>query len=492
MGTNYPGAVDSLTNPAAGDALNSPSHAAQHANANDAIEAVQTELGANPSGSEATVVARLDKIEDGTRLGANSVGTTQIAANAVGASELADNAVDTNAIADSAVTSAKIADGTIVAGDVAASTFAAFGTVGNLLTANQASGTDTLADTTGFTNESNASIARSTSQAAAGSGCLLVGVGGEAAAAYVKLATTEGVVGGETYTFTLRARQDSSATAVHLRWYWLDASGTQIGGTTGTVGVTPTTTWQTLTETAVAPSNAAKANVKVTVVGPSAGVGSAFIDCFGLWRGASGKWAMPGTPIPGQSRIAVNNAVDLSGTGSPEGVVTAAPGSTWLQTDSTTDVKGWIKWIKATGTGNTGWVVGPEADTGWRNVAALLTADATAKFQTWTTVHLRRVGGDVHFRMIASVDAGTAGGTSSDLTTITLPSGFRPAIYATLGTVSHYYASKLAVLTALSSKSQPYLNPIGATWSAGGATVDGFVMWPTDEAWPASLPGSAV
>ena len=66
MTTNYPGAVDSLTNPAAGDALNSPSHAAQHANANDAIEAVQT---------EATVAARLDKIEDGTRLGTNRIST---------------------------------------------------------------------------------------------------------------------------------------------------------------------------------------------------------------------------------------------------------------------------------------------------------------------------------------------------------------------------------------------------------------------------------
>ena len=344
MGTNYPGAVDSLTNPAAGDALNSPSHAAQHANANDAIEAVQTELGANPSGSEATVVARLDKIEDGTRLGTGSVGATQ----------LANDAVDTAAIQAKAVTAAKIADDTITATQIAAN----------------AVGASELADNAVDT----AAIA------------------------------------------------DGAVTAAQL-------------ATTGRF---------------LFPTGAAN------------GYGFA------------------------------SGAVNLSGTGSPEGAVTAAPGSTWLQTDSTTDVKGWIKWIKATGTGNTGWVVGPEADTGWRNVAALLTADATAKFQTWTTVHLRRVGGDVHFRMIASVDAGTAGGTSSDLTTITLPSGFRPAIYATLGTVSHYYASKLAVLTALSSKSQPYLNPIGATWSAGGATVDGFVMWPTDEAWPASLPGSAV
>lgn len=63
MATNYPGALDSLTNPSAGDALDSPSHAGQHANANDAIEAVQAELGTNPSGSDATVAARLTAIE---------------------------------------------------------------------------------------------------------------------------------------------------------------------------------------------------------------------------------------------------------------------------------------------------------------------------------------------------------------------------------------------------------------------------------------------
>ena len=45
MATNFPTSLDSLTNPAAGDSLSSPSHAAQHANINDAMEAVQTKLG---------------------------------------------------------------------------------------------------------------------------------------------------------------------------------------------------------------------------------------------------------------------------------------------------------------------------------------------------------------------------------------------------------------------------------------------------------------
>jgi len=62
MATNYPGALDTLTNPIGTDALNSATvpHAQQHANANDAIEAIQAELGVNPKGSSATVVARLN------------------------------------------------------------------------------------------------------------------------------------------------------------------------------------------------------------------------------------------------------------------------------------------------------------------------------------------------------------------------------------------------------------------------------------------------
>lgn len=40
------------------------SHASQHANANDAIEAIQAELGTDPAGSESTVAARIAAIED--------------------------------------------------------------------------------------------------------------------------------------------------------------------------------------------------------------------------------------------------------------------------------------------------------------------------------------------------------------------------------------------------------------------------------------------
>lgn len=49
MATNFPTSLDTLTNPSAGDPTTNPSHALQHANANDAIEALEAKVGINGS-----------------------------------------------------------------------------------------------------------------------------------------------------------------------------------------------------------------------------------------------------------------------------------------------------------------------------------------------------------------------------------------------------------------------------------------------------------
>lgn len=49
MSTNFPTALDTLTNPTATDYLNSPSHAGQHSDANDAIEALEAKVGVDSS-----------------------------------------------------------------------------------------------------------------------------------------------------------------------------------------------------------------------------------------------------------------------------------------------------------------------------------------------------------------------------------------------------------------------------------------------------------
>ena len=61
MVTNYPNQLDVLINPTATDTLNSNTvpHHQQHANLNDAVEAIQTVLGLNPAGSQLTVKDRI-------------------------------------------------------------------------------------------------------------------------------------------------------------------------------------------------------------------------------------------------------------------------------------------------------------------------------------------------------------------------------------------------------------------------------------------------
>ncbi len=49
MATNFPVSLDSLSNPTATDKQNNPDHATQHANANDAIEALQIKVGIDSS-----------------------------------------------------------------------------------------------------------------------------------------------------------------------------------------------------------------------------------------------------------------------------------------------------------------------------------------------------------------------------------------------------------------------------------------------------------
>lgn len=129
MASNYPSSLDSFDTIASdkktSDSVGGRTHRDMHNDLGDAIESVQTELGTNPSGSDATVAARLTAIEAGTNLATgavtsakiadDAVGTSEIAANAVGSSELADNAVDTAAIQDNAVTAPKFAAGAMSA-----------------------------------------------------------------------------------------------------------------------------------------------------------------------------------------------------------------------------------------------------------------------------------------------------------------------------------------------------------------------------------------
>lgn len=80
---SYPGAVATLSNPISSDALNSVTvpHDIQHANANDEIEAIETELGTLPKGTFGSVKLRLDDVD--TRISARVLSSSLAAASGV-------------------------------------------------------------------------------------------------------------------------------------------------------------------------------------------------------------------------------------------------------------------------------------------------------------------------------------------------------------------------------------------------------------------------
>lgn len=55
MATNFPVSLDSFTNPLGTDRQSTPSHSAQHSNANDAIEALQSKVGVDNSADGSTL-----------------------------------------------------------------------------------------------------------------------------------------------------------------------------------------------------------------------------------------------------------------------------------------------------------------------------------------------------------------------------------------------------------------------------------------------------
>jgi hypothetical protein len=93
MATNFPASLDALTNPVAGDALSSPSHAGQHANANDAIEALQAKVGVDSSAVTTSIDYKLrfltgsvvDRLEENWNTSATAA-TGTIALNVLTAS----------------------------------------------------------------------------------------------------------------------------------------------------------------------------------------------------------------------------------------------------------------------------------------------------------------------------------------------------------------------------------------------------------------------
>lgn len=280
----------------------------------------------------------------------------------------------------------------------------------------------------------------------------------------------ENVVQNEIYTYTATVDEISGGYAQLVVSFRTSDAGTTIStGASGTL-----TSPGTLMITVKAPVGATVAHIWHNLESTTTGSTVVFSK-LGYWVGAAGRFSAPGVPVVGQSHIAVNDATNLSGTGAPEYSVAASPGSTYLQVGATNDVKGWIKWIKATGTSTTGWIAGPEADTGWRDISSML-------LNGWTinaadgAFHVRRVGNTVTLR--AHIYNGTLSSTMW-----TAPSGFRPS-KNTYFPVSHF-TSGAAIgggYWGINGEFQRYTS---------NAAAYNTITVVTNDAWPSSLPGTA-
>ncbi len=91
MPTFFPAALDTLTNPApgpTGDSLDT-GHAAQHGNANDAIEAIQARIGVTGSADPSSIDYRLSAAGDGAAINALTEKVTPVDADVIGLSDSA-------------------------------------------------------------------------------------------------------------------------------------------------------------------------------------------------------------------------------------------------------------------------------------------------------------------------------------------------------------------------------------------------------------------
>ncbi len=145
--------------------------------------------------------------------------------------------------------------------------------------------------------------------------------------------------------------------------------------------------------------------------------------------------------------------------------------------------------MKATGTGNTGWVAGAEADTGLRDVSSLIPA-AHLALNPNAKAYLRRVGSWVTF-WYANGASPTATGLQTVANSTTLPAGFgctswNANIAPTSGMLDASTGAMSSVSLYLSSNRQ-----ITSGIHVSGARYAGSLNWTSTDAWPSVLPGSA-
>lgn len=174
--------------------------------------------------------------------------------------------------------------------------------------------------------------------------------------------------------------------------------------------------------------------------------------------------------------LGTSGPTHMVGTGSPEGVVAAPIGSTWIDQNVTVGVLRWVKF--SGGTGNTGWKA-EVGDTGVRDLAAVSLSNGWVVDSS--QYRLRRVGDSVDMRIRCSKASATAD------TVLTIPSGFRPAMP---------YWNMLLETNNASYLGTSYIDASSGALIMNRASMAGTIAYynitfHTADSWPTSLPGTA-
>jgi Cu/Ag efflux protein CusF/frataxin-like iron-binding protein CyaY len=178
------------------------------------------------------------------------------------------------------------------------------------------------------------------------------------------------------------------------------------------------------------------------------------------------------TSSPTFAGLTINGTTYSTGTGFPNGVVSAPVGSIYIDTAVTNGVS---SWIKKSGTGSTGWLV-LEGDTGWRNIGKITGLAEDLKIRRINNIiYLSQVGEAMTINSLAyQTRLATPLGFRS-----TMRSGFPLTI--TAGDIKGSILVKSTetdIILTTNTASQSYIAVAGAQWI-------------TNDAWPTTLPGTA-
>lgn len=209
---------------------------------------------------------------------------------------------------------------------------------------------------------------------------------------------------------------------------------------------------------------------------------------FLIWNNKTNKNVI--RVAPDLSYVKIGKVAHLYGTGHPNGVVSASPGSTYTDTAVTC---GAAKWVKMWGTSNTGWTV-LYGDTGWRNIKSLLDPfwDSTSNIQ------LRRINKTVYLRSSGlKVGDNPTGARSTNKHLFPgkddMPLGFRGSGWGTCHGLVNIGSIQLGAIYSHRTSHDFSIRGVPGigNWTKGEACSFN-LSYVTENDWPTVLPGGEV